>query len=138
MSYTTDISVDSVQLPQEYIALRLTKTMNSFDDVYLVNAAYDTRVRLLEALFREAEEPKRLNASGVYVLCACSVHGKAMLWDYTRKAVHWIWGDRPPVEPPLHIAVSIFGNHGTTRMQFIEVPHDFVAPHHCGRDCFHL
>jgi hypothetical protein len=129
--YTTDLSVESFIQPQEYAALEFTINM-CFHDIALVSSDYDTSKRLMVSVVRNRMEP-RITTSGVYTLCVCTVHGRAVLIDTATKRVRK-WDSHGEVKQPYHIAVSIYGS--TPKCAFVEMPKGFIPPKHNDTDCF--
>ena len=91
-SYTTDISQECARLPQEYIALNFERVNGASHDVYIFDANYNTSIRLRKS-FPGVSSLQRIGTPGVYILCVCTEHKRAMLrggvhlrprWDSVR------------------------------------------------------
>lgn len=104
--YETDLSVEPICHPQEYIAMRFHVT-KCVHDVMLVPSSYDTG----KQIYRTTKERfSRIGQTGTYVLCVCTEHGQAALAHYESGALELWPAPTLRVEAPRStICVSIFG-----------------------------
>jgi len=144
--YETDLSVESISNPQQYIAMRF-EINKCIHDVTLVNASYNTARQIIAT--KTVPRFPRIQTSGTYVLCVCSEHGQAALMNYEAETLDLWPAPGVRVEAPQHVAVSIFGygeksrerkragEKGTNvRVEFVQLPADFREPDHHKDRCF--